>query len=116
MIGWRLLLAAGGLLGAGGVALSALAAHEGGGNVAIGASFMLAHAPLFAALGLAGRGRVMAAAAIVILVGLALFCGDLLMRHFAGARLFPMAAPAGGIAMIAGWLLLAVSALPDDRR
>jgi uncharacterized membrane protein YgdD (TMEM256/DUF423 family) len=50
------------------------------------------------------------AAAIVLLVGVALFSGDLALRAFAGQKLFPMAAPTGGIVMIGGWALLAVSA------
>jgi uncharacterized membrane protein YgdD (TMEM256/DUF423 family) len=32
------------------------------------------------------------------------------MRHFTGAALFPMAAPIGGTALIAGWLILALGA------
>jgi uncharacterized membrane protein YgdD (TMEM256/DUF423 family) len=43
-------------------------------------------------------------------VGALLFAGDLAARHFLDTRLFPMAAPAGGMAMIAGWLLVAISA------
>ena len=46
-----------------------------------------------------------------ILVGLTLFAGDLLARHYLGARLFPMAAPIGGVLMIAGWAALAVTLL-----
>jgi uncharacterized membrane protein YgdD (TMEM256/DUF423 family) len=108
---------AGGLLGAAGVALSAYAAHAGGGNVATAAQFLLFHAPLFVALGLAGNpGRVRTGGGGVLGLGLVLFCGDLLMRHFADTRLFPMAAPAGGIAMIIGWLLVAVSGLMHKSR
>jgi uncharacterized membrane protein YgdD (TMEM256/DUF423 family) len=101
---------ASGLFGAAGVALSAVAAHAGGGNVATAASFLLAHAPAMLALGLLARSRVMAAGGAVLLVGVLVFSGDLLMRHFVGSRLFPMAAPAGGTAMIIGWLLVAASA------
>jgi uncharacterized membrane protein YgdD (TMEM256/DUF423 family) len=50
------------------------------------------------------------AAAIVLLVGVALFSGDLALRAYTGHRLFPMAAPTGGIVMIAGWALLALAA------
>ena len=101
---------AGGLFGAAGVALSAAAAHAGGGNVATAASFLLAHAPALLALGLLARGRAMAAGGVILLVGVVLFAADLLMRHYVGTRLFPMAAPAGGTAMIAGWLVVAASA------
>ncbi|MDP2120423.1 MAG: DUF423 domain-containing protein [Hoeflea sp.] len=102
---------AGGLMGAAGVGLSAYGAHAGGDTVATAAQFLMLHAPLFVALGLAGNlNRMRTAGAGLLGLGLALFCGDLLMRHFAGARLFPMAAPAGGITMMLGWLAVAVSA------
>jgi uncharacterized membrane protein YgdD (TMEM256/DUF423 family) len=112
----RLLILAGGLCGAAGVALSAAAAHASGGNLATAASFLLMHAPVFLAVGLF---RPTAAAlrfgAPVLLLGLLVFSGDLLMRDFVGKRLFPMAAPAGGLLMIAGWLLVAASALRRGR-
>lgn len=107
----RIFILAGGLAGAAGVTLSAAAAHAGGGNIAMAASFLLAHAPALLAIGLLGRGRVLAAAGAVLLAGLLLFCGDLLMRDYIGTRLFPFAAPAGGTLLIAGWILAAASAL-----
>ncbi|MDP3899442.1 MAG: DUF423 domain-containing protein [Mesorhizobium sp.] len=111
----RILLFAGGLSGAAGVALSAAAAHQGGGTVTTAASFLLMHAPAFAAIGLgadrfAGRTP-LRVGGFVLLVGLALFSGDLLMRHYTGDRLFPMAAPSGGTLMIGGWSIVALSAL-----
>ena len=106
-----LFLLAGGLIGAAGVGLSAYGAHAGGDTVATAAQFLLFHAPLFVALGLAGSpNRLRSAGGGILGLGLALFCGDLLLRHFAGTRLFPMAAPAGGIAMMLGWLVIAASA------
>jgi uncharacterized membrane protein YgdD (TMEM256/DUF423 family) len=104
---------AAGLFGAAGVGLSAAAAHAGGGNIATAANFLLVHAPAFLALGLLGAqgGRLMRAGGIVLLVGVLMFCGDLLARHYLGDRLFPIAAPAGGMLMIAGWLAVAASAL-----
>ena len=106
----RIFILAGGVLGAAGVALSAVAAHAGGGNVGTAATFLLAHAPALLAIGLLGHGRVLAAGGGVLLLGLLVFCGDLLMRHYVGERLFPMAAPTGGTTMIAGWLIVAASA------
>jgi uncharacterized membrane protein YgdD (TMEM256/DUF423 family) len=50
------------------------------------------------------------AAAIVLLIGVALFSGDLALRAYAGSRLFPMAAPTGGMVMMVGWALLALAA------
>jgi len=106
-----LLAAAGGLCGAAGVALSAVAAHAGGGNIGTAATMLLAHGPVLLAAGLAGTGRAMRLAGLVLLVGVLLFAGDLLVRETGAARLFPMAAPAGGMLMIAGWLGIAVSAV-----
>ncbi|WP_412051098.1 DUF423 domain-containing protein [Hoeflea sp. Naph1] len=112
-----ILIFAGGLMGASGVALSAYGAHAGGGNVTTAAQFLLFHAPLFVALGLAGNSsRIRSAGAGLLCLGLALFCGDLLMRHFADTRLFSMAAPFGGMAMIGGWLVIAVSELMNKSR
>ena len=107
----RLLILAAGVVGAGGVALLAAAAHVGGDNLHTAAAFMLAHAPALLAVGLAGRGRAIAVAACVLLAGVALFAGDLMMRDFLGQRLFPMAAPTGGTLTILGWLGVAVAAL-----
>lgn len=106
----KLFILAAGLAGAAGVALSAVAAHAGGGNVGTAASFLLAHAPALLAIGLLGANRLLSIAGALLIFGLFLFCGDLLMRHYVGDRLFPMAAPIGGTAMILGWLAAAASA------
>ena len=107
----RPLLLAAGVLGASGVALSAAAAHQDIANVATAASFMLMHAPAFLALSLLGGNRVRNLGSWTLLIGLVIFAGDLLARAYVGTRLFPMAAPAGGVLMIGGWLLIALSAL-----
>lgn len=121
----RILVLAGGLSGAAGVALSATAAHAGGGNIGTAASFLLMHAPVFLAIGLlAGRGAdgpeparndagpgLLHLAAYALLAGLVLFSGDLLLRDSAGTRVFLMAAPAGGMLMILGWLGIAAAGL-----
>lgn len=106
---------AAGLLGAAGVALSAAAAHAGGGNVATAANFLLFHAPALLALSLLGAGKVLRVGGWILLVGVLLFSGDLLARHYIGDRLFPMAAPAGGTLMILGWLVIAASAFTQPR-
>lgn len=112
----RIFVVAGGLAGAAGVALSAVAAHAGGGNVGTAASFLLAHAPALLAIGLIGGNRVLKGGGAILLLGLVLFCGDLLARHYAGSRLLPMAAPAGGTLLIAGWLVVTASALAGSSR
>ena len=105
-----------GLVGAAGVGLSAYAAHAGGDNVATAARFAMFHAPAFLALGLLPASRLANLAVVLLAFGLALFAGDLLMREFVGNRLFPMAAPSGGVALIAGWLVVAVLGATTSKR
>lgn len=115
MAAYRVLIAVAGLCGAAGVGLSAAAAHASGANLGIAASFLLAHAPVVLAIGLIGGNRVLLSATAILLLGVLLFSGDLVMRDYAGTRLFPMAAPAGGTIMILGWLGIAISALWTGR-
>lgn len=115
----RPLVAVAGLFGAAGVGLSAAAAHMGGGALQTAANFLLFHAPALLAVGLFGAvlpGRkVLDIGALALILGVALFSGDLAMRAFLGHRLFPMAAPAGGLLTIAGWLAVAASAFAAKR-
>ena len=114
----RVLVFAAGLAGAAGVGLSALAAHRGDALLGPASAIALAHAPALLAIGLSQAStlsRLLSLAAAVLAVGLILFCGDLASREFLGDRLFPMAAPAGGLLLIAGWLGVAVSALRPRR-
>lgn len=113
----RLLTVLSGLAGALGVALSAMAAHRAGSeNLGTAANFLLLHASAFLALAvtshirLLARGWLMLAVGLMI-VGLALFSGDLSARAFLGDRLFPMAAPTGGTLLLLGWLALALGGL-----
>lgn len=113
----RLLLALAGLAGLLGVAGSAAAAHSGGGDSLRTASqFLLFHAPLvvgLVALSAAGtvHARLAQLSAGAILLGLALFSGDLALRALAGTPLFPMAAPSGGVVLMLGWALVVAAAL-----
>lgn len=99
-----------GLFGACGIAAGAAAAHGGYANLDTVSLFLLAHAPAMLALGLLRPGRTGAAAGGALALGVALFCGDLALRDLAGLRILPMAAPAGGMLMIAGWLAVGVAA------
>jgi len=113
----RILLLVAGLLGAAGIAAAAAASHAGDARI-LGALALIAltQAPALVALALLGSGnRVLRIAAVLIALGAVLFSADLAARHFLGARLFPMSAPFGGVAMIAGWLALAVAALAPRR-
>ncbi len=111
-----LFVIAAGLMGAAGVVLAAASAHAApGAGLESAASMLLLHAAaLIGTLALVQQGLVsrpgglLAAAAFVL--GAVLFAGDISLRTFAGHRLFPMAAPAGGTILIAGWLALAIAA------
>ncbi|PVE22432.1 DUF423 domain-containing protein [Microvirga sp. KLBC 81] len=112
----RLLISLAGLSGALGVGLSAAAAHMTGGNLTTAAQFLLFHAPgLLALAALISAGAVhptlAQVAGYILVLGLALFCGDLARRAFAGIALFPRAAPTGGVLLMLGWVLVAASAL-----
>lgn len=117
----RVLLALGALAGLLGVAASAAAAHVSGvDSLKTAAQFLLFHAP--AILGLValsasgGTHRLLTRlAGSALVLGLMLFSGDLALRALHGTPLFPMAAPAGGMVLMAGWLLAAASALVPKR-
>jgi len=112
----RALIALGGLAGAFGVALSAMAAHLTGGNLETAARFLLAHAPALVGIGaLSGAGLVprglARSAGLLMAVGLALFSGDLAVRAIWGIAPIRLAAPAGGITLILAWLAVALAGL-----
>jgi uncharacterized membrane protein YgdD (TMEM256/DUF423 family) len=104
-------------MGAAGISLAAAAAHAvPGAGLDAAASMLLFHA--VAALGaaaLAHQGLLRRPLGLAVIaawvIGAALFSGDIALRAFVGHRLFPMAAPTGGIMLILGWLVLAVAAL-----
>ncbi len=102
----------GGLAGAAGVAASAAGAHAyAGTNLDTAGKFLIMHgAALFAlAIPSAGSRRVGRLAALLMAAGVTLFAGDLTMRSMAEMPLFPMAAPFGGLLLIASWLVAALS-------
>lgn len=112
----QVLIAIAALFGCAGIVFAAAGAHAKAGTGLDTAGYMLLfHAPAVIAActaiasGLISR-PVGVTAAIVLLIGVALFAGDLALRAYAGHRLFPMAAPTGGVVMIAGWALLALAA------
>jgi len=117
-----LLIAIAGLMGAAGVILLAAAAHAapGAGLDSAGQMLMFHAAAVIAAAAAVHSGllfRPLALAAVIgLVVGAALFSGDITMRALAGHRLFPMAAPTGGFVLIASWLALAVAAIVTAMR
>lgn len=102
-----------GLLGATGVGLAAAAAHlDQTRLLASAAAICLAHAPALLALSLAApRGRLGVIGGVMIALGAILFAGDVALLAFVGHGLFPRAAPTGGMLLMAGWLVLSLSAL-----
>ncbi|MHC5230862.1 DUF423 domain-containing protein [Brucella sp. LJL56] len=99
-----------GLCGALAIAAYAGAAHGGQNHLGNIAPLLLGHAPAFLVLSLiAPASRIAYLAGALLIIGLALFCGDLFMRDMTGDRLFPMAAPTGGSLMILGWLAVAIT-------
>lgn len=117
MAAQRLLIGLAGLMGAAGVALAAASAHGADASRLASASAMLLfHATaILATVALLARGLLHGgiglAATSGFVIGAALFAGDLTLRQYAGHSLFPMAAPTGGMAMIASWLAVSVAAL-----
>lgn len=113
---YRVLVALAGVMGAAGVMLAAGAAHlPDASRLAAASSMLLFHAcAVLGAVALTERGvlhrRIGLAACLGFVVAAALFGGDLSMRQYAGASLFPMAAPTGGTLLIASWLALTLSA------
>lgn len=72
----------------------------------------LAAIVVFAAL--PGLGRMALAAGWLFVVGAVLFGGSLDLMAMGGPRVLGMITPLGGLAMMLGWLLLAVAALRRD--
>ena len=113
----QILIVVAGLLGAAGIALAAAGAHGHPQSGLDAAGYLLViHAVALLGgadalhQGLLAR-TVGAGALLALAIGAALFGSDVAMRAFVGHRLFPMAAPAGGLAMIAGWLAIAIAAV-----
>lgn len=112
-----ILLLLAGLMGAGGVVLAAAGAHAVPGAGLEAAAYML----LFHAAAVLGGAalieksvlpRPLAVAALgAWVLGAVLFSGDITLRAFAGHRLFPLAAPSGGLILIAGWVMLAAASV-----
>jgi uncharacterized membrane protein YgdD (TMEM256/DUF423 family) len=112
-----ILIALAGLMGAGGIALAAAGAHMAPGAGLDSAAYML----LFHASAVVGgaalvqQGVLWRPLALLVLaawvLGAVLFSGDIAMRAFTAHRLFPMAAPSGGMILIAAWLALTVAAI-----
>ncbi|MGV2976184.1 DUF423 domain-containing protein [Roseibium alexandrii] len=111
----RLAIVLSGLSGAAGVGLLALSAHaDTTGLMETAAHMLLFHAPVFLGMGIVAQVRsvpFLPVAFTLMVVGIVLFSGDLIARATIGSRLFPMAAPTGGLLTITSWIALALSAI-----
>jgi uncharacterized membrane protein YgdD (TMEM256/DUF423 family) len=114
-----ILLVLAGLMGAGGIVLAAAGAHMAPGSGLDSAAYMLLFhaAAVLGGAALAQQGVLWRPLAMIVLaawvLGAALFSGDIALRALAGHRLFAMAAPSGGIILIAAWLGLAAAAIAE---
>jgi len=104
-----------GLLGAAGVALSAVAAHRvSSASLETAAMMLMVHAGAGLAIASlsanARKPRLFAAAGALMLVAVSLFSGDIALNTLAGFHLFPMAAPVGGSTLIVSWITVALLA------
>ena len=118
----RIILATGGMVMAAGVALGAYAAHaakdavhpEAARLLQTAVQYHLVHGLGILAVGLAARGSAAAAryamAGALLFAGIVLFCGSLWYLALTGHSLGP-AAPVGGLAFIAGWIVFAACVL-----
>jgi uncharacterized membrane protein YgdD (TMEM256/DUF423 family) len=113
---FRILIILAGVMGADGVILAAMAAHQADATrLGAASSMLLFHATaVLAVVALVERGVIHfgigIAAALGFVAATGLFAGDLTLRQYAGHSLFPLAAPIGGTLLIASWLVLAVAA------
>jgi uncharacterized membrane protein YgdD (TMEM256/DUF423 family) len=79
-----------------------------------GAHYHLIHAVAMAVAALAARGpakTLAQSAALLFFVGTVLFSGSLYALTLTGVRIIGVVTPLGGLALIAGWVLLALAAL-----
>jgi uncharacterized membrane protein YgdD (TMEM256/DUF423 family) len=112
----RVLIILAGVMGADGVVLAALSAHQiEAARLGAASSMLLFHATaVLATVALTERGvihpRLGLTTGFGFVVAAALFAGDLTVRQFADHSLFPFAAPTGGTLLIVSWILLAVAA------
>jgi uncharacterized membrane protein YgdD (TMEM256/DUF423 family) len=117
----QILIALAGLMGAAGIMLAAAGAHgKPGAGLDSAGYLLLIHAlAVLAAVALARQGLIGRSLGLVTMwgfvIGGVLFAADVAARAWLGGRLFPFAAPLGGMIMIASWLVLIAAALAAMR-
>ena len=118
----QVLIALAGLMGAAGIMLAAAGAHGKPGVGLDSAGYLLLiHAVAVIAVAAAARqGIVLRPLGTLVLCGFVagagLFAADVAARAYLGTRLFPFAAPSGGVILIVSWLVLVAAALAVFQR
>jgi uncharacterized membrane protein YgdD (TMEM256/DUF423 family) len=113
---FRILIIMAAIMGADGVILAALSAHQADATrLGPASSMLLFHSlAVLGTVALAERGVIHAQIGIVaawgFVIAAALFATDLTLRQYGAQNLFAFAAPAGGTLLILSWLALAVAA------
>jgi uncharacterized membrane protein YgdD (TMEM256/DUF423 family) len=113
----QILIALAGVMGAAGIVLTAAAAHSKPGVGLDSAGYLLLIHAVAVIAGCAALrfGLLLRPLGLIVLwgfvAGAALFAADVAARAYLGGRLFPFAAPTGGIIMILAWLVLIAAAL-----
>ena len=119
----KLFMTLGGIAGCSGVALGALSAHalktriEPAGIATLGTvtQYLLVHGLLLIAvaawLRVVPESALLRAAGALLVIGMFCFCGGLTVSTLSGIRSFAALAPFGGIALMTGWLTLALYGL-----
>jgi len=104
-------------MGASGVLIAAAGAHAVPNAGLQGAAYMLLFhaAAILGGASLAQQGVLWKPLMLVVLIcwvaGATLFSGDVTLHALSGRRLFPMAAPVGGIMLTAAWVALIGAAI-----
>lgn len=119
---WRIILA--GFNGFLAVAFAAFGAHGLPADMpeklrdayGAGAEIHLAHAAALAGLAFAPAGARWTAAFALLFCGASLFAGSVYLYALTAAAPFAMAAPAGGVTLLAGWLAFAWAGLGSRRQ
>jgi uncharacterized membrane protein YgdD (TMEM256/DUF423 family) len=114
-LGGRIVCMLAALHGLSGVAFSAIASHVAGGDTVMTAAIMqLVHAPAAIVAVQVFDTRAGLAAALAFVAGSLAFAAGLYASGLGGTSLGPVA-PAGGMLLMLGWLLLAVAAITKGR-
>ena len=114
------------IMGALGVSLAAFGQHALAGRLeprmlaafATGAQYQITHALAIGLAALAARGaaqRLAERAALLFFAGILLFSGSLYGLALSGMHALAFITPLGGLALIAGWIVLALAALKLEK-